>query len=342
VGAPPSPAYPLDEKELSVAAWVFGRGRVAGAGTDTLPAAHGLYVPLIGSNGIIGVLGVRPTDPKRFQDPGVLHLLETFAGQAAVALERTLLAERAQREQVEIEAERLRTSLLSSLSHDLRTPLGAITGALSSILEDRGTLSDATRRDLVKAALEESQRMNRLIGNLLDMIRVESGALQVQKDWQPLEEPVGVALIRLEDRLRDHPVQVRLPPDLPLVPIDGVLIEQVFINLLENAVKYTPSGTPIEIAATAVDGAVRVDVADRGPGLPAGEEARIFEKFYRVPGATSTSGVGLGLTIVRGIITAHGGRIWAENRPGGGAKFRFTLPLTGSAPPQVPLEASVA
>jgi len=272
----------------------------------------------------------------------VLHLLETFAGQAAVALERTLLAERAQREQVEIEAERLRTSLLSSLSHDLRTPLGAITGALTSILEDRGTLSAATRRDLLNAALEESQRMNRLIGNLLDMIRVESGALSVQKDWQPLEEPVGVALIRLEDRLRDHPVHVRLPPDLPLVPIDGVLIEQVFINLLENAVKHTPAGTPIDITATAVDGAVRVDVADSGPGLPAGEEARIFEKFYRVPGATATSGVGLGLTIVRGIITAHGGRVWAENRPGGGALFRFTLPLSGPPHVSIPAEAEVA
>ncbi|HYU89258.1 MAG TPA: ATP-binding protein, partial [Gemmatimonadales bacterium] len=161
-------------------------------------------------------------------------------------------------------------------------------------------------------------------------------------EWQPLEEPVGVALIRLEDRLRDHPVTVTLPPDLPLVPLDGVLIEQVFINLLENAVKYTPSGTPIEIAATAVDGAVRVDVADRGPGLPAGEETRIFEKFYRVPGATATSGVGLGLTIVRGIITAHGGRIWEENRPGGGAVFHFTLPLTGAPPLPVPAEADGA
>ena len=339
IGAPP--AYPMDEKEQGVAAWVFSRGRVAGAGTDTLPAAQGLYLPLATATGIIGVLGTRPDDPKGFQDPAVQHLLEAFAGQAAVALERALFADRAQREQVEIEAERLRTSLLSSLSHDLRTPLGAITGALSSILEDRGTLSDATRRDLVKAALEESQRMNRLIGNLLDMIRVESGALQVQKEWQPLEEPVGVALIRLEDRLREHPVHVRLPPDLPLVPIDGVLIEQVFINLLENAVKYTPPGTPIEITATAVDGAVRVDVADRGPGLPAGEEARIFEKFYRVPGATSTSGVGLGLTICRGIITAHGGRIWAENRPGGGAMFRFTLPLSGPPHVSVPVEAEV-
>jgi two-component system sensor histidine kinase KdpD len=203
-------------------------------------------------------------------------------------------------------------------------------------------MPEATRRDLVKAALDESQRMNRLIGNLLDMIRVESGALQVQKDWQPLEEPVGVALIRLEERLRDHPVRVRLPPDLPLVPIDGVLIEQVFINLLDNAVKYTPTGTPIEISAALLDGAVRVDVADHGPGLPPGEEARIFEKFYRVPGATSTSGVGLGLTICRGIITAHGGRIWAENRPGGGALLRFTLPLGGVPPLQVPPEASAA
>ena len=329
-----APAYPMDEKEQGVAAWVFARGRTAGAGTDTLPAAQGLYLPLVTATGIIGVLGMRPPpdDPKRFQDPAVQQLLEAFAGQAAVALERALLAERAEREQVEVEAERLRTSLLSSLSHDLRTPLGAITGALSSLLEDRGTLADATRRDLLKAALDESNRMNRLIGNLLDMVRVESGALQVQKDWQPLEEPVGVALLRLEERLRDHPVQVRLPPDLPLVPLDAVLIEQVFINLLENVVKYTPSGTPIEISAAAVDGVVRVDVADRGPGFPAGEEARIFDKFYRVPGATATSGVGLGLTIVRGIITAHGGRIWAENRTGGGAVFHFTLPLDGAPP----------
>jgi two-component system sensor histidine kinase KdpD len=337
-----TPAYPMDEKEQSVAAWVLGRGRVAGAGTDTLPAAQGLYVPLAGSSGIIGVLGLRPDDPKRFQDPTVQHLLETFAGQAATALERAALAERAQHEQVEVEAERLRTSLLSSLSHDMRTPLGAITGALTSVLEDRGTLSEAARRDLLQTALEEAQRMNRLIGNLLDMIRVESGALQVQKEWQPLEESVGVALIRLEERLRAHPVKVNLPPDLPLVPLDAVLIEQVFINLLENAVKYTPPGTPIEISATAVEGAVRVDVADRGPGLPPGEEGRIFEKFYRAPGTTATSGVGLGLTICRGIITAHGGRIWAENRPSGGAVFHFTLPLAGAPPLPIPSEADAA
>jgi two-component system sensor histidine kinase KdpD len=162
--------------------------------------------------------------------------------------------------------------------------------------------------------------------------------LQVQKDWQPLEEPVGVALIRLGERLEQHPVRVSLSPDLPLVPMDGVLIEQVFVNLLENATKYTPAGTPIDIAAEQTDGVVRVDVLDRGPGIPPGEERRIFEKFYRAAHEGSATGVGLGLTICRGIVTAHGGRIWAENRAGGGAAFHFTLPLTGVQPPAVPAE----
>jgi two-component system sensor histidine kinase KdpD len=334
-------AYPLDEKELGVATWVLENGRAAGVGTDTLPAAQGLYVPLVASSGAIGVLGLQPADPKRFQDPAVQRLLETFSAQAAVALERAMLAERTQREQVEIEAERLRTSLLSSLSHDLRTPLGVITGAASSLLEDRANVPEATRRTLLESILGESQRMNRLIGNLLDMIRVESGALQVQKEWQLLEEPVGVALIRLEDRLRDHPVTVSLPPDLPLVPLDEVLIEQVLINLLENAAKYTPPGTPIEITAAALDGMVRVDVADRGPGFEPGEETRIFEKFYRASGTTAAGGVGLGLTICRGIVTAHGGKIWADNRPNGGAVFRFTLPLVDPPPASVPAEPAV-
>jgi len=330
----------LDEKERSVAQWVFDHGQRAGAGTDTLPSAGGLYVPLVASSGVIGVLGVRAADPARFEDPTLLQLLETFAGQAALALERAQLADRAQKEEVEVEAERLRTSLLSSLSHDMRTPLGAITGAASSLLEDpgKGTIAEPARRELLQSILDEANRMNRLIGNLLDMIRVESGALKVQKEWQPLEEPVGVALIRLQDRLREHPVEVHLPPDLPLVPMDGVLIEQVFVNLLENAVKYTPPGTPIEISGAKLDGRVRVDVADRGPGVPAGEERRIFDKFYRVAGEGPVSGVGLGLTICRGIITAHGGRIWVENRPGGGALFRFTLPLGAEPPPSVPGE----
>ena len=335
------PGFPIDDKERSVAQWVFDHGRRAGLGTDTLPAAGAQYLPLVASSGTVGVLGVRPRDKALLDEPAVQGLLEAFAGQSALALERGMLAERAQQEQVEVEAERLRTSLLSSLSHDLRTPLGAITGGASSLLEGRVS-DEATRRDLLQTILEESQRMNRLIGNLLDMIRVESGALQVQKEWQPLEEPVGVALIRLEERLRDHPVTVHLPGDLPLVPLDEVLIEQVLINLLENAAKYTPAGTPIEITAAALDGMVRVDVADRGPGFAPGEESRVFEKFYRAPSGATTSGVGLGLTICRGIVMAHGGRIWAENRPGGGAVFRFTLPLSGPPRPVAPDEGEGA
>ena len=333
-----SPAYPIDEKERSVAQWAFDHGKVAGVGSDTLPGSLARYVPLPGSAGMVGVVGVRAADPRRLQDPVLQRLLETFAAQAAVALERALVAEQAQHEQVEAEAERLRTALLSSLSHDMRTPLGAITGAASSLLEDRGSLPEAARRELVRTILEESTRMNRLIGNLLDMIRLESGALQVQKEWQPLEEVVGVALIRLEERLKGHPVTVRLPADLPLLLMDGLLVEQVFVNLLENAVKYTPPGTPVEITAAAGDGAVVVDVADRGPGFPPGEEARVFDKFYRIAGATNTAGVGLGLTICRGIVTAHGGRIWADNRAGGGAVFHFTLPLAAEPPASVPAE----
>ncbi|HEY7194007.1 MAG TPA: sensor histidine kinase KdpD [Gemmatimonadales bacterium] len=331
-------ALPIDEKERSVAQWVLERGRLAGAGSDTLPAARGLYVPLVTTTGTIGVLGVAPADPKALRDPTVLLLLETFARQIAVALEREIFADRTQREQLEIEAERLRTSLLSSVSHDLRTPLATINGAASSLLEASGTIPEATRRELVRSIIDESQRMNRLIGNLLDMIRLDSGSLQVHKEWQSLEEIVGVALIRLEERLRGRRVTVALPADLPLVPLDEILIEQVFANLLENAARYTPAGTPIEVSAATIDGGVRVDVADRGPGIPRGDEERIFDKFHRGPQESASGGVGLGLTICRGIITAHGGRIWAENRPGGGALFRFTLPLSGP-PPAVPEEA---
>ncbi len=332
----------LDAKELSVADWVFHRGELAGIGTATLPAAVGLHLPLTGGAGVLGVLVLAAPDMSSFQDPSRRHLLETFAGQVAVALERVALEEGAQRARLETEAERLRTSLLSSLSHDLRTPLGVITGAASSLRRAGDGMTEPVRAELLDSILDESARMNRLIRNLLDMIRLETGSLQVQKEWQPLEDAVGVALIRMGDRLARHPVTVALPPDLPLVPLDAVLLEQVFINLLENAAKYTQEGTPIEVSAAAAPEAVTVTVADRGPGLPAGEEERIFEKFQRGAGAEPGRGIGLGLTISRGIILAHGGRLWAENREGGGAAFRFLLPLSGPAPAPIPQESEAA
>ena len=188
--------------------------------------------------------------------------------------------------------------------------------------------------------------MTRLVSNLLNMVRVETGALAVQKSWQPLEEALGVALLRVEERLRDRPVEVDLPPDLPLVPIDELLIEQVFINLLENAAKYTLPGTQIDVTASHANGEVRVEVADRGPGVPPGTEEAVFRKFYRAQasqgvapsGGSSPGGAGLGLTISRGIVTAHGGRMWVEQRPGGGAAFRFTVPLSGPHIPAFPAE----
>ncbi len=336
VGAPP-----VDEKELSIALWVYDHRQLAGAGTATLPATEWLYLPLVASAGAVGVVGIRAPDPRRFQDPVRRQLLETFSGQVAASLERVRLARASQRAKLETEAERLRTALLSSLSHDLRTPLAGIEGAASSLLQDGGAQTPNARRELAQTIVEESRRMTRLVANLLEMVRLESGALQVQKEWQPLEEVVGVALIRLDERLAGRAVTTTLPPDLPLLPIDGLLIEQVLINLIENALKYTPPGTPIDISARLGDREVIVEVADRGPGLPGGDEGRIFEKFYRARDQGHAGGAGLGLTICRGIVTAHGGRIWAENRPGGGAAFRFSLPLAGP-PPSVQREGAAA
>jgi two-component system sensor histidine kinase KdpD len=329
-----------DTHDQGVAQWVYDHGRMAGMGTDTLAGARALYLPLLGSRGTIGVLGVRPAQPRRLLVPEQLHLLETFASQAALALERVALSEEAQRAQIQAETERMRSSLLSSVSHDLRTPLAVITGATSSLVEGASTLDTVTRVELAQTAYDEANRLNRLVGNLLDMTKLESGALRVRKEWQPLEEVVGAALTRLDDRLRSRPVTTGLPVDAALVPLDSVLIEQVLINLLENALKYTPPGSPIEIIASSAPDSVTVTVADRGPGIPPGDERRIFDKFYRAHSEGDGGGVGLGLTICRGIVEAHGGRIWAENRPGGGAAFHFTLPVEGTPPPAGALDVA--
>jgi two-component system sensor histidine kinase KdpD len=198
-------------------------------------------------------------------------------------------------------------------------------------------VDEATRRELVQTILEESERLNRLIRNLLDMTRLESGAVKVNKEWLPLEEVVGAVLNRSEPRLKTRDVRTKLPDDLPLVPFDAVLIDVVLTNLLENAMKY--GADPIEINATLLPAELVVEVSDRGPGLPPGEEARVFEKFQRAASDAEATGVGLGLAICRAIVAAHGGRIWAENRPGGGASFRFALPIEGEAPKLAPPEA---
>jgi two-component system sensor histidine kinase KdpD len=221
----------------------------------------------------------------------------------------------------------------------LRTPLGVVTGATSSLLDEHGPRDPGVRRELLQTAHEEALRLNRLVSNLLDMTRLEAGALKVRKEPQPLEEVVGAALGRLEDRLAGREVTTSIPHDLPLVPFDSALIEQVLINLLENATKYSPPKSAIEVAAFADGASVEVAVSDRGPGVGEEDVDRVFEKFYRVR-AGEGGGAGLGLAICRGIVVAHGGRIWVENREGGGASFRFTLPLEGAvrAPPPLPAD----
>lgn len=318
--------------------WAYEHRQMAGLGTQTLPASAALYLPLVASETGLGVLRITPADARDVADPVRRQLLESFASQAAIALERVVLAAGTQQARVEVEAERLRTSLLSSLSHDLRTPLGAIEGAASSLVDTGDALPLDTRRDLAQAIVEESRRMTRMVGNLLDMIRVETGALSVHQEWQPLEEVVSVALIRIDERLHGRSVNVDLPVTLPLVRIDGILIEQVLINLLENAVKYSPTGTPIDLSAAATRDDVIISVADRGYGIPVGQEQTIFDKFHRVDHSASTPGVGLGLTICRGIVMAHGGRIWAEQRAGGGTVFRVALPA-GDPPDHISVMA---
>jgi two-component system, OmpR family, sensor histidine kinase KdpD len=329
--------FTLDANELGVARWVHEHHQRAGLGTATLPGATALYLPLQAPRGPVGVLGIRPADPHALDAPDQLHQLETFANQTALAIERAQLADEAQQAQVRIETERLRNSLLSSVSHDLRTPLATITGAASTILENGSRLDAQTRQELLESVREEADRLNRLVQNLLEMTRLESGALQLRKDWHPLEEVIGAALGRLGKQLADRQVHTNVPPDLPLVPIDDVLVEQVLVNLLDNAIKYTPSKSPIRIMATATDEAVTVEIADHGPGLPRGEEDRVFEKFHRAQ-PDSSRGVGLGLAICQGIVNAHGGRIWAQNLPEGGVAFLFTLPLAGTPPAPVPAD----
>lgn len=322
--------FVLDRREASVAQWTFDHHQRAGLGTDTLPGSKALYLPLIASSKTVGVLGILPGPSGVTFDQDQIHALESFANQTALAIERAFLAEEAQQALIQAETETLRNTMLSSVSHDLRTPLAAITGAASTLLQQDVVLDQFDRRELIQTIYEESDHLKQLIRNVLDMTRLESKAITVKKEWQSLEEIVGVVLNRLHDRLKDRKLMINLSENLPLIPFDPLLIEQVFINLLDNDLKYTPQGTPLELTAAVQEAHVVVELLDRGPGIPEGAEERIFEKFMR--GSSARGGIGLGLTICRAIIAAHGGRIWAENREGGGAVFKFTLPMEEEPP----------
>jgi two-component system, OmpR family, sensor histidine kinase KdpD len=292
-----------------------------------LPEASMLYQPLKTMRGVVGILGVKPIDPDRHLTRDQHRTLDAFANQIALAIERARLAEQArQTEMLEI-TEKLQTALLNSISHDLRTPLVSITGALSSLADDQIVLDAAARRSLIETASEEADRLNRLVGNLLDMTRLESGAMRFKKEACDIQDLVGSALEDLGQRLGNRSISIDIPDELPIIHLDFVLIERVLVNVIDNAMKYSPAESPIQIKAHAAGAFMEIEVADRGTGIPPEDLTRIFDKFYRVQRPDNVSGTGLGLSISKGIVQAQGGFIAAENRKGGGTIISISIPL---------------
>jgi len=315
-------AVATDERELAVARWVLEHQRAAGRGTDTLPYARALYLPLVGSAGPIGavaLVGESLAGDQRL-------LADTFARQTALALERALLTAEAEQARIAVETERLRNELLSAVSHDLRTPLASITGSATALIES-DAVDPAARLELLHTIREESELLGRLVADLLDLTRIESGTVQARREWVPVEEVIDVALGRLEAQLAGREVTVDVPEEMLTAPMDATLVGQVLLNLLENAAKHTPAGGPLAIVARSDGARLMIEVLDRGNGIPAGEEERIFEKFYRTADGRRVPGTGLGLAIARAVVRAHGGAIRAENRDGGGARFVVELPI---------------
>lgn len=323
--------FEREPSESAVAAWCLKHSEAAGRGTETLPGARGLYLPLRGGQRALGVLAILPSEANWPLAAAQKNLLETFANGLGLAIERTILAKEFHEARIQAESERIRNALLSSISHDLRTPLTAIAGAASSLKEGQGDASE-----LAETIYEESVRLNLQVQNLLDMTRLQSGEVQPKLDWHSAEELIGSALERSRELLHGRKVNVSLAPDLPLLRVDGELMQKVFVNLLENVATHTPEGTPVDIWADVMREVLRLNVADRGSGIAKGDEAKIFERFFRREERKLPGGFGLGLAICRAIMRLHDGRIWAENRSDGpGAVFHVEI-LKPDKQPEVP------
>ena len=343
----PDRAVTLDEAEIDrdIAQWVYDQQKPAGHGTDTLPATTALYLPLKAPMRTRGVMALVSPRMAELQVPEQRRMIETFAAQIALALERVHYVEIAQDALVNMESERLRNSLLSAISHDLRTPLTSIVGFASMLAREPGGVKvDETRAfELAEAIHDEALRMTGVVTNVLDMARLQEGSMKINRQWSSMEEVIGSALAACRRILAGRRIHTRVPADLPLIELDAVLAERLFANLLENASKYTPDGSPITIVASVLhegdERYVKVEVQDEGPGLPVAMASRLFEKFTRGEKESAKPGIGLGLAICRAIVTAHGGKIGAMNRVAAdgailGATFWFTLPAN-----EMPLEA---
>jgi two-component system sensor histidine kinase KdpD len=317
--------FTVEENELAAAIWSLQHQGTAGPGTDTLPNAKARYVPMITTRGTLGVLALSMPDNRSKLTVEQERLLQAYADLAAVALESILLGEEARNVQVLRDTEKLQTALLNAVSHDLRTPLVSIIGVLSSLQEEEMNLDDAARKNLIEVAREEAERLNHLITNLLDVSRIEAGAIKISRQPSDVQDLVGAALEQMGGRARTRKINIDIPADLPLVPMDFGLIVQTLVNVLDNAIKYSPADSAIDIKGRRVGDEVHIEIDDRGFGIPLQDLSHIFDKFYRLQRPENVAGTGLGLSICKSIVEAHGGRIEAENRPGGGTIIRLIL-----------------
>jgi len=321
------PGFPANEREKGIARWAFENARAAGGGSDEETRRKTRYLPLKTPQGVMGVLGIcfrKGLDGLTADEEGLVNAL---VNQAATAIQRANLAEQSRHVELMRQTEKLQTALLSSISHDLRTPLVSITGTLTTLQENSPGLDDATRKELLENASAEADRLNRIVGNLLDLTRMEAGTLRIAKRPCDLRDVLGASLEQLRERIGDRPVRIAIPRDFPEIPMDFSFMMKTFYNLLDNAVKYSPQDSSIDIGARVHRNLAEIEIRDRGMGIPESDLGRIFEKFYRAEMPQRVTGTGLGLSICKGIIEAHGGRIVARNNADSGATFIVTLPL---------------
>jgi two-component system, OmpR family, sensor histidine kinase KdpD len=323
-----SPDFAVNENEMSVILQSFQRQTTVGQGTDIMSGAGVRCVPLKTSRGLVGIMALKGLESPKSWNAEQTQLLEVFADLAALVIEHNQLIEEARNAQILEATEKLQAALLNSISHDLRTPLVSVIGVLSSLQEEGMNLDDATKSNLIQVAREQAEYLNHTITNLLDVSRVEAGVMKISRQLSAVQDLIGAALEQMGSRIRNYPVTIEIPEEIPFISVDFGLIVQTFVNVLDNTLKYSPANSPIDIKARQVGNNISIEIADRGIGIPPDDLSHVFDKFYRLQKPNNVPGTGLGLSICKGIIEAHSGHIFAHNRPGGGTIINIILPIT--------------